>query len=356
MKSRRFGSLTAILSLLAVISVSVFLLINCGGGGSTSIGGTQASTIISGQAVDGPIAGAQVSVYALNPDGSTGSLLGSTTTDGNGNYSVNIGSYSGNILAVVAGGTYTDASTGKTVNNALLRGALTGVTAGGSAKLVVTPMTELAVQYAGSTLSTTAINNGNSSAAILMYGIDIINTTPADVTNAVSVGEASADSKNYGLYLAAISTMMNQNGIANAASAVSLIVGSIQQNSGKLGSGMATAMQGAMTTFASNVTQNQSGVTPTSITSNPIYCGIMMLSAVPVTTVMAAGGPMMYPIGIGNGITYPIGIGNGTTGFSNCTIGGGGFFNGSSGTGVGGSGTVTPVSTPAVMAASHNAR
>ncbi|MDA8085688.1 MAG: hypothetical protein M0Z75_03225, partial [Nitrospiraceae bacterium] len=128
-----------------VLALSL-LLSSCGGGGG---GGPQSNTpssgaVLSGKASDGPIADGTVDVYALNADGSTGALIATATTDSNGNYSVNLGSYSGNVIVEVAGGTYTDEATGQTFNNTLMRAVVSGAT--GNISVAVTPLTEIATE------------------------------------------------------------------------------------------------------------------------------------------------------------------------------------------------------------------
>lgn len=158
----------------------VFLLAVCGVLALAGCGGSSSPSTISGQVIDGPIANAKIRVYALNSDGSTGGLLGQTTTDGSGKFSVNTGSYSGNSLVEASGGTYTDEYTGRTVNNnGTLHAAVTGVTPGSTITVVVTPMTELAVQYAGSALTTANIKSGDAAASALLGNVNIMATTPS---------------------------------------------------------------------------------------------------------------------------------------------------------------------------------
>ncbi|MBJ6752609.1 fibronectin type III domain-containing protein [Geomonas anaerohicana] len=90
------------------------LFTGCGGGGGG--GGTR---VISGVAMKGPIAGALVSVYRLQLNGSRGALLGTGTTGNDGSYAVRVpASVTGPVVVTVtgqAGATYLSESTGQPV-------------------------------------------------------------------------------------------------------------------------------------------------------------------------------------------------------------------------------------------------
>jgi hypothetical protein len=97
-----------------IIAATALALAGCGGGGG---GGTTAPAVsysVSGVASAGLIKNGTVNVYALNADGSKGSLLKTTTTDNTGYYSANVGGYTGPVL-VEAYGSYTDEATGTTM-------------------------------------------------------------------------------------------------------------------------------------------------------------------------------------------------------------------------------------------------
>ena len=201
---------------IAILSAFALILTGCGGGG----GGTS----ISGLASKGPISGGTVTVFALNADGSKGNQLGTTTTNANGLYSVNIGSYTGNVLVDVTGGTYTDEATGDSQTNTTLRAALSGVS--GNVTVAVTPLTEIAYQLIGSTLSIDQANSLISS----MIGINIVNTMPVDVTSAEASSKATVDQINYGLMLATISQMVKDGKATDVSDAISKIKNDLLDN------------------------------------------------------------------------------------------------------------------------------
>lgn len=97
---------------------------------------------ISGTVSKGPLAGATVTAYAVNADGSNGDPLGSTTTDDSGNFSLSLsGSPAGAVRVVAHGGSYKSEADGTTVTgtsdvSALLDSVTSNVTG-----LSVTPLT-----------------------------------------------------------------------------------------------------------------------------------------------------------------------------------------------------------------------
>ncbi len=208
------------INLIFILSLSL-LLSACGSGGGSGGGGDTAKTI-SGVASKGPISGGTVTVYSLNPDGSKGNSLGSGTTKSGGAYSVDIGTYTGDVLIEVTGGTYTDEATGSTQPNPGLRAALAGVT--GNVSVAVTPLTEIAVQYAetlSGTLTKANIEKANSLVSAIV-GIDIINTMPGDVTSQSS-STAKEEEKTYGLMLASFSQMVTDGSAVNVSEVINNI-------------------------------------------------------------------------------------------------------------------------------------
>lgn len=173
---------------------------------------------ISGVASLDLINGGAVTVYALDDSGAKGKVLGTATTKSDGSYSVDIGTYTGNVIVEVAGGTYTDEATGEAKTNGTLRAALPEVT--GNVSVAVTPMTEIAVLNAG-TLTKDNINKANSLASSVA-GVDIIKTMPANVTSSDSA-TASVDEQTYGLMLASISQMIKDGNAAGVSEAIGAI-------------------------------------------------------------------------------------------------------------------------------------
>lgn len=191
----RFTTLMAMVCLVAA----------CGGGGSSS-----PSTTVSGVASKGPIRGGTVEVFAVKADGSRGDLLGTATTNTDtGRYEISGLQYNGNIIVIVSGGDYVDEATGDTKANTVLKAALPSAT--GSVSVAVTPLTDVAFkQMSSSTGGFTTANITTSNAVVsTAFGVDIIGTQPADVTDTSSVAGANQAAIDYGVALAAISQMVN---------------------------------------------------------------------------------------------------------------------------------------------------
>lgn len=240
--------------MLIFLAVAVSGITGCGGGGgggsSDSGGGT--SVVISGIASKGLISGGTVKISSLNTDGATGSQLGTATTQ-SGAFSVSIGVYSGNILVEVTGGTYKDEATGYTVSNTTtLRAAILDVTVDRS--IAVTPLTEIAVQKAG-TLTSSNVEAANTLASNMIGGVDITSTLPVEVTSASSAAATQAQ-KDYSLMLAAISEMVKDGYAADVASAITAIKNDLSDN--QLDS-TGSNISAALSTFITSA-NNQSGV------------------------------------------------------------------------------------------------
>lgn len=155
---------------VATLVLSVQLSSCSGGGGSAEAPQTKT---ITGIAFKGPISDGSVSVHALESNGSTGETLGTDITTSDGLFSIDIGSYSGDLLIKATGGTYTDEATGETKTNVELRAAVTDVN--GSFSVAVSALSEIAVQLAllkgGMTKSN--IEKANTIVSNLIGGVDI---------------------------------------------------------------------------------------------------------------------------------------------------------------------------------------
>jgi len=284
---------------LVVLNLFVVLLTGCGGGGSSSDPG--ANTSLSGVASKGLISGATVTVYALNAAGNQGSALATATTGSNGAYSVNLGTYTGSILVVASGGSYTDEATGATVSGAdvpVLRAALTGVS--GIVKAAVTPLTEIAVQKAG-TLTAANVTDANNIVSSMIGGVDIIVTMPADVL--VSSSSTTAE-KNYGLMLATISQMVSDGTAATVADAISSIVNDLADNQlDTTGADISTALDSFMISTNNNTGLDAATTTLddtiTTVTTNVIM-GVWALNGTYAYATQTAG---FYQYGTSNAYT-----------------------------------------------------
>jgi len=100
---------------------------------------------ISGAAVKGPLMNATVTVYLVNAaDGSNGAVLGSGTTDSNGNFFIALNSVpTGPVRVVISGGTYISEFDGTTITSTSTIAAVIDDATGSVTGLSVTPITEL---------------------------------------------------------------------------------------------------------------------------------------------------------------------------------------------------------------------
>lgn len=222
---------------ISILAFAVALFsAGCGAGGDDDGGGGGGggATTVSGTASKGGIEGGTANVFALGEDGERGELLGTDTTDSNGEYSVDVGDYTGNVLVEVTGGTYVDEATGETVTNPdTFRAVLTG--AEGSVSVMATPATEIAcrVAEAATGLTTDNITSANSLVGAMVGGIDILGTRPADVTDQDDSRASSVDGITYGLFLATLSQMvLDEESVSDIEDAISRISSDLQD--GKL--------------------------------------------------------------------------------------------------------------------------
>lgn len=239
-------------NVLALISMSV-VLTACGGGSGSGSGSDSSSvnTVVGGVASKGLIAGGTVNVYAINADGTQGTLLGTGTTASDGTYSVDIGSNSGDLLVEVTGGSYTDEATGNTVTNDTLRAAITD--AAGSVSASVTAFTEVAVQKAGA-LTSANIVAANSLVSNMIGGVDILLTSPANVIDSSSTTATDAE-LTYGLMLASISQFVEDGAATDVSTAISTITADLSDSIlNTTGADLITALVNFMDSSGNNLT------------------------------------------------------------------------------------------------------
>jgi hypothetical protein len=187
---------------LSAVLLSFFTMAMLSCGMETEHTTVEGASNISGIAQKGRISGANVVLRAINPDGTPGEVLGSTTTEADGAYNIFFINHSGTFLVTVTGGSYLDEGTGIYIPNPdAFRAAAVNIT--GSSTINITPYTEIAVRHAGS-FAAANISSANNRVSNLLGGINIITTKPSDVTDAASNFDLM-DSIEYGLATAAIS-------------------------------------------------------------------------------------------------------------------------------------------------------
>ena len=218
-------------TLVTFFLLTALLLTGCGGGGGGGGGGTSTtdSGTLSGTAAKGPVSGGTVTAFGVNANGTRGAQIGTAMTDAQGNFSMNVGNYSGAVMLQLSGGSYTDEATEQTMSmyqNTVMTAAIPDMTAGETiGNIEITPLTSMAQAWGqdmtgGMTQANIALAN---SAVGQFFNIgNILTTHPMDPLVQDSGAGASQDQRNYGMTLAAMSqeaynlAMPNSSGIVTA--------------------------------------------------------------------------------------------------------------------------------------------
>ena len=171
------------LSLISCASLALILAIGGCGGGSDTV----QTTVVEGSVIKGPVTGATVSVFSVNPDGTRGVLLGTGLTNANAVYSIPIPRQTGPILVEATNGTYDDeAVPGPDITplTAVLRGAAATDTAMANVSINATPLTETVVRRAAATPGGITAANLASAAKLVVSdaglpaATDLFHSTP----------------------------------------------------------------------------------------------------------------------------------------------------------------------------------
>lgn len=212
-----FLSLAALAALLAVLA-------GCGGGGGGGLPSSRPAGGVAGVAHDAPLTNAPLRVFAWD-GGQRGELLGETTTDTGGDYSLAITSRDRPVLIEAGrGGSYIEEASGRRVSlgsNQALQ-AVVRYRSGAEVSVQVTPLTTIAACYADflvrqGTSVDDAVDQANSKLSAL-FGVEVTEDRPVDVTDPANASITLTDGLRYGLWTAAISQTMaevsGQNAIA----------------------------------------------------------------------------------------------------------------------------------------------
>ncbi|HUL48001.1 MAG TPA: Ig-like domain-containing protein [Steroidobacteraceae bacterium] len=219
---RQSGARAAVHLTLIVLTA---MLAACGGGGGYSAPAAPpppATNVVKGQVVDAYVEGATVNAYQVNADGTPGALIaGPFTTDLSGNYSLNLGSYSGPVYLTSTGGTYVDTATGQTVDLTGTGLVLSTIlpSASGTVTAQITPLTTMAAQLVATVVQDSSPKISVSAAATAAnalvsqyFGIgNVVSTSLLDLTKAGCTAGATSDSIGASLLLAGINDLANQS-------------------------------------------------------------------------------------------------------------------------------------------------
>lgn len=248
---------------------------------------------ISGTAFNGPVSAGTMMAFALD-NAVMGAQIASAAVDGQGNFTLALGSYSGGVMLQMSGARYLDAATQTTMTmaaNNFMSAVLPAVASGANVSGVwVTPITAMAQSRAlGMNGGMTAANIAAANAAMGNYFAvtDIVHTQPINPTMAGAGVGASQDALNYGMALAAMSqyaktlnlpssstlimAMMGDaaDGVLDGKSGISPIsmpMGSMMGTSSLAASAGSSSLASAMSSFMGSV-QNASGLTAANMTT-----------------------------------------------------------------------------------------
>jgi hypothetical protein len=192
------------------------VLAACGGGGSSvDTPSDRPVGTVEGRSYDGLLTNAEIRVYSVDDELGRDELLGSTRSDADGNYSLELTvpwtDTERPVLVRATGGQYTEEASGKTVQ--LSEGqaltALVPYEAGSRLEVMVTPFTHLATARArhevanGATPSKAAIE---SAVGVSSYtGVNILSVRPRDVTDEQYAASGLSPGLRYGYLAAGIS-------------------------------------------------------------------------------------------------------------------------------------------------------
>lgn len=169
------------------------------------------STSVSGTAFNGPMTQATVTAYAIT-DGLMGARIASVTTDGQGNFTLPLGTYTGPVMLRMSGGIYTDEATGTTMtmgSSDLMSAVMPTVASGTAVSGVwITAMTSMAQARANGMAG--GMTDANIALANMAMGNyfavgDIRKTQPMNPVVSGAAANASPEARNYGMTLAAMS-------------------------------------------------------------------------------------------------------------------------------------------------------
>ena len=177
-----------------------------GSGSGSIVNGT-----ISGKVFNGAMSQATVTAHAMS-SGNIGAQLGSVVTDGQGNYSLSMGNYSGPVMLSMHTGLYTDLATGNTtaMGSADMMTAVLPTIGGGAdvTGMMITALTSMAqarAQAMTGGMIDANINAANTAVGNYFMTPDILHTPCMDPAVVNSGGGATPEQRSCGITVAAMS-------------------------------------------------------------------------------------------------------------------------------------------------------
>jgi len=208
-------------SLITKLSTSNGVIIS----GTGSGGG-----MMSGTAMMGPVMGAAITAFAVNPDGTRGTQVGTAMTDVQGNFTMQMGTFSGSVMIELSGGTFNDEATGQVMSmqNTIMTAVIPDMPQGANMNgIQITPVTSMAQSMAQNMAGgMTQANIAQANTAMGQYfGVsDVLSVHPMDPTVSGSGASATQDQRNYGMTLAAMSQYAHDIGMPDSAGMVTAMM------------------------------------------------------------------------------------------------------------------------------------
>jgi hypothetical protein len=203
------------------------------GAGGQNLGGGQVTggATLSGTVFDGAVSRATVMAFAIS-NGAVGAQIAGVVTDGQGTFTLQLGSYTGPVILRVGGDVFVDEATG-TIQTTMMGGGnvmsavLPTVAAGATVTgLWVTPVTSMAQARAlglSGGLTDANIAAANKAVGDCFLVTDILHVQPINPTVAGAAAGASQDAKNYGMTVAAMSQYAKTLNLANSSAIVTAL-------------------------------------------------------------------------------------------------------------------------------------
>jgi len=190
-----------------------------------------ATGTISGTAVKGPVSNANVSALAIGSNGAKGAQIGSAVTDASGNFTMQVGNYSGPLMLEMTGGSFSDEATGTRMQMGatdMMTAAIPNMTAGATLNgIEITPLTSMAQRMAQNMSGgMTPANITQSNIALGRYCdvSDILSVHPMDPTASGSGADADQDQRDYGMMIAAMSEYARTIGMPSSSGMVTAMM------------------------------------------------------------------------------------------------------------------------------------
>ncbi|NOZ51831.1 MAG: hypothetical protein GXP08_01620, partial [Gammaproteobacteria bacterium] len=207
---------------ISCILIAIWILNSCHGIGENpdALPPERPAGTISGRVVDGTVSDSRINVYSFE-NGIIGELLGSTISDMQGSYTIGLRKKSQPVLIEATGGSYIEESSGVRVSlqpGQRLRSIV--YYDSGQLDVNITPLTHLAVALTEQKiLQGTTVEDAIDDAVLDisdLFNIDVIETTPLDITNPGNTTSMLSNGHLYGFYLAALSSFTQWASEVNA--------------------------------------------------------------------------------------------------------------------------------------------